>query len=155
MIQNYLHIMEESLQKKEALLDKITDVCERQEVLLKEDNFSLEEFDKLMETKGKLAEELNRLDDGFESLYAKVREQLQGDRQQYRNEIRHMQALIRSITDKSNHIQTMEERNRQGMEMQLRKERTRLKKNRQTSAAAYNYYKNMSGERISVMDTKN
>ncbi len=155
MIQNYLHIMEESLQKKDALLDKITDVCERQEVLLKEDSFSLEEFDKLMETKGKLAEELNRLDDGFESLYEKIREQLQGDRQQYRNEIRHMQALIRSITDKSNHIQTMEERNRQGMEMQLRKERTRLQKNRQASAAAYNYYKNMSGERISVMDTKN
>lgn len=155
MIQNYLHIMEESLQKKDVLLDKITDVCERQEVLLKEDSFSLEEFDKLMETKGKLAEELNRLDDGFESLYEKIREQLQGDRQQYRNEIRHMQALIRSITDKSNHIQTMEERNRQGMEMQLRKERTRLQKNRQASAAAYNYYKNMSGERISVMDTKN
>lgn len=155
MIQNYLHIMEESLQKKDALLDKITDVCERQEVLLKEDSFSLEEFDKLMETKGKLAEELNRLDDGFESLYEKIREQLQGDRQQYRNEIRHMQALIRSITDKSNHIQTMEERNRQGMEMQLRKERTRLQKNRQASAAAYKYYKNMSGERISVMDTKN
>lgn len=155
MIQNYLHIMEESLQKKDALLDKITDVCERQEVLLKEDSFSLEEFDKLMETKGKLAEELNRLDDGFESLYEKIREQLQGDRQQYRNEIQHMQALIRSITDKSNHIQTMEERNRQGMEMQLRKERTRLQKNRQASAAAYNYYKNMSGERISVMDTKN
>lgn len=155
MIQNYLHIMEESLQKKDALLDKITDVCERQEVLLKEDSFSLEEFDKLMETKGKLAEELSRLDDGFESLYEKVREQLQGDRQQYRNEIRHMQALIRSITDKSNHIQAMEERNRQGMEMQLQKERTRLQKNRQASAAAYNYYKNMSGERISVMDTKN
>lgn len=155
MIQNYLHIMEESLQKKDALLDKITDVCERQEVLLKEDSFSLEEFDKLMETKGKLAEELSRLDDGFESLYAKVREQLQGDRQQYRNEIRHMQALIRSITDKSNHIQAMEERNRQGMEMQLQRERTRLQKNRQASAAAYNYYKNMSGERISVMDTKN
>ena len=155
MIQNYLHIMEESLQKKDALLDKITDVCERQEVLLKEDSFSLEEFDKLMETKGKLAEELNRLDDGFEILYEKVREQLQGDRQQYRNEIRHMQALIRSITDKSNHIQAMEERNRQGMEMQLQKERTRLQKNRQASAAAYNYYKNMSGERISVMDTKN
>jgi uncharacterized phage infection (PIP) family protein YhgE len=155
MIQNYLHIMEESLQKKDALLDKITDVCERQEVLLKEDSFSLEEFDKLMETKGKLAEELNSLDDGFESLYEKIREQLQGDRQQYRNEIQHMQALIRSITDKSNHIQAMEERNRQGMEMQLQKERTRLQKNRQASAAAYNYYKNMSGERISVMDTKN
>lgn len=155
MIQNYLHIMAESLQKKDALLDKITDVCERQEVLLKEDSFSLEEFDRLMETKGKLAEELNRLDDGFESLYEKIREQLQGDRQQYRNEIQHMQALIRSITDKSNHIQIMEERNRQGMEMQLRKERTRLQKNRQTSAAAYNYYKNMSGERISIMDTKN
>lgn len=57
--------------EKDALLDKITDVCERQEVLLKEDSFSLEEFDKLMETKGKLAEELNRLDDGFESLYEK------------------------------------------------------------------------------------
>ena len=155
MIKNYLHIMEESLQKKDALLDQITKACEKQDVLLKKENFDMEEFDNLMEIKGNLAEELSRLDNGFESLYDKVREQLQVSKEQYRDEIRHMQVLIQSITDKSNHIQTMEERNKQSMEMHLQKERGRLQKNRQTSAAAYNYYKNMSGERTSIMDTKN
>ena len=37
MIENYLNIMNESLQKKNALLDKITENCEKQEALLKQE----------------------------------------------------------------------------------------------------------------------
>lgn len=156
MIENYLNIMNESLQKKSALLDKIAENCEKQEALLKQEKLSFPEFDALMTEKDRQAAELSKLDDGFESLYEKVREQLQGGKEQYRNQILSMQALIQKITEKSNHIQTMEERNKQGMEMHLRKERGKLQHNRQASAAAYNYYKSTNGgERYSILDKKN
>lgn len=156
MIENYLNIMNESLQKKNALLDKIAENCEKQEALLKQEELSFPEFDALMTEKDGQAAELSRLDDGFESLYEKVRKQLQDGKEQYRNQILSMQVLIQKITEKSNHIQTMEERNKQSMEAHLRKERGKLQMSRQASAAAYNYYKSVSGgERHSILDKKN
>lgn len=156
MIENYLHIMNESLQKKNVLLDSIAATCEKQEQLLKQDELPFGEFDALMTEKDAQAAELTRLDEGFESLYEKVREQLQNGKEQHREQILSMQALIREITEKSNHIQTMEERNKQSMEGHLRKERNRLQKNRKASAAAYNYYKSANGgERHSILDKKN
>ena len=156
MIENYLNIMNDSLQKKNALLDSIVATCEKQEQLLKQDELPFGEFDALMTEKDAQAAELTRLDEGFESLYEKVREQLQNGKEQYREQILSMQALIREITEKSNHIQTMEERNKQSMEGHLRKERNKLQKSRKASAAAYNYYKTANnGERHSILDKKN
>lgn len=156
MIENYLNIMNESLQKKNALLDKITENCEKQEALLKQEELSFPEFDALMTEKDRQAAELSKLDDGFEALYEKVKEQLQNGKEQYRQQILSMQALIKEITEKSNHIQAMEERNKYSMETHLRKERGKLQMSRQASAAAYNYYKSASsGERHSILDKKN
>ena len=156
MIENYLSVMEESLQKKDAILDCIMDACKKQENLLKEDKLSLEDFDHLMDKKDEFAKDLEKLDDGFESLYEKVGEQLKNDKEKYRTQIVHMQTLIQEITEKSTRIQTMEERNKQSMEMHLSKERNTLQKNRQASTAAYNYYKSMSsGEVPSSVDMKN
>lgn len=156
MIDNYLNIMNESLKKKNALLDKIAENCEKQEILLKQEELSFPEFDALMTEKDGQATELSRLDDGFEMLYEKVKEQLQTGKEQYGPQILFMQALIKEITKKSNHIQAMEERNKQSMERHLRKERGKLQMSRQASAAAYNYYKSAnSGERHSILDKKN
>ena len=110
MIDNYLNIMYESLKKKNALLDKIAENCEKQEILLKQEELSFPEFDALMTEKDGQATELSRLDDGFEMLYEKVKEQLQTGKEQYRPQILFMQALIKEITKKSNHIQAMEKR---------------------------------------------
>ncbi len=156
MIESYLNIMNDSLQKKKDLLDKIAITCEKQEQLLKQERLSFSEFDALMAEKENQAAELSKLDDGFESLYEKVKEQLQNGKEQYRTQILSMQTIIKEITEKSNHIQAMEERNKQGMEMHLRKERGKLQQSRQASAAAYNYYKSAnSGERHSILDKKN
>ena len=91
MIENYLNIMNESLQKKNTLLDKITENCEKQEALLKQEELSFPEFDALMTEKDRQAAELSKLDDGFEVLYEKVKEQLQNGKEQYRQQILSMQ----------------------------------------------------------------
>ena len=155
MIENYVSVMEESLKKKNGILDRIAEVCRKQEALLREESFPLEEFDRLMDEKGELAEELEKLDDGFEALYERTGKQLQDEKEKFKVQIRHMQELITEITEKTNNIQTTEERSKQSMEMHLRNERSRLQKNRKTSAAAYNYYKNLNNtETSSMLDTK-
>ena len=126
MIENYVSVMEESLKKKNGILDRIAEVCRKQEALLREESFPLEEFDRLMDEKGELAEELEKLDDGFEALYERTGKQLQDEKEKFKVQIRHMQELITEITEKTNNIQTMEERSKQSMEMHLRNERSRL-----------------------------
>ena len=76
MTGNYLGILEESLQKKSIVLDEIMKYNNAQEQLLRDEKFSLEELDGNMDQKDKLIQKLTELDEGFETLYGRVREQL-------------------------------------------------------------------------------
>ena len=76
MIGNYLQVLEESLHKKLDVLDKVEELCIRQEQMLKEESVPEEEFDASIDEKGTLIDELNRLDEGFENLYEHIKEQL-------------------------------------------------------------------------------
>ena len=76
IIENYLGILEESLKKKVLVLDEIEDYTTNQESLLKQEKVSMEELDANMEQKDGLIQKLTALDDGFETLYERVKEQL-------------------------------------------------------------------------------
>ena len=75
MIDNYLKILEDSLKKKIAVLNEVAEYNCAQEELLKKEELSIEELDKNMEQKDVLIKKLLALDEGFESLYEKIREQ--------------------------------------------------------------------------------
>lgn len=76
MIENYLEILEKSLEKKILVLDEIEDYTVKQESLLKKEKVSMEELDANMEQKDGLIRKLTDLDEGFETLYDRVKEQL-------------------------------------------------------------------------------
>lgn len=157
MMDNYLEILEESLKQKAAILDKITEYNGSQETLLKQEKMSLEDFDFYMEQKDALIDQLNRLDDGFETLYERIRQQLQENKDAYREQIKRLQRLITQVTEKSVSIQAQEARNKKLMEDYLARERRQLGQNRQTSKAAYDYYKSFSNTNVappSIMDEK-
>lgn len=143
-MENYLEILEDSLRQKIAVLDEILDLDEKQEQLLKQEKLPLESFDKLVDEKDVLAEKLTKLDDGFETLYARVKNQLQDHKEAYRDRIVAMQKLIAEITEKTVSIQAKEERNKNLLTTQLAGLRQDLNRNRRNSRAAYDYYKNMS-----------
>ena len=75
-MENYLQVLEKSLDKKMNVLQRIDALCIKQEKILKAETMDEEEFDKSIEEKGELIEELTKLDKGFESLYAHIKEQL-------------------------------------------------------------------------------
>lgn len=78
MTENYLQIMTESLEKKLEVLDKVYEINKRQLEVSTKRPFDAEAYDVVMDEKGELIEELNRLDDGFTSTYELVREEVQG-----------------------------------------------------------------------------
>lgn len=144
MIDNYLEILAESLSKKAAILDEIMQYNGGQEQLLKQEKISLEELDKNMEQKDALIQKLTELDEGFESLFEKIKGQLQADRDIYREQIKRLQQLITEVTEKSVSVQAQEARNKRLIENYFAEERNQLQQSKKASKAAYGYYKSMS-----------
>lgn len=157
MIENYLGILEESLEKKLLVLNEIEDYNNQQEKLLKQEKVSMEELDANMEQKDVLIQKLTELDEGFEALFERVKEQLNANKDVYREQIRRMQALITQVTEKSVSIQAQESRNKKLVENYFIKEKKEIRQGRQASKTVLNYYKNISNANVissQIMDQK-
>ncbi|MBR1702220.1 MAG: hypothetical protein IJ716_09740 [Lachnospiraceae bacterium] len=156
-MQNRLNILSESLDQKLNILGEIQKFNELQADAFSKETADLEEFDRGFEEKDKLIDELDRLDDGFEALYENLAQELQNNKVQYASQIRELQEKIAKVTELSVSIQAQEMRNKKLVEDYFAKTRNDLKQNRQTSKAAYDYYKSMSGIAYStsrIMDNK-
>lgn len=141
---NYLSVLEDSLKKKLQILDELTDYTMQQQELLKVEELDYEAFDRLVDQKDPLIQKIMELDQGFETVYDRIKEQLLGNKEQYAAQIRALQSLIGELTDKSVKLQTMEQRNKSAVEQQFRKSREKIRQGRQNKQAALNYYKNMN-----------
>lgn len=143
MKQTYIDIMIQSLDKKVQVLDRIIEVNMLQKGILEDNKSSVDEFDKTVEEKAKLIEQLNQLDSGFEKLFARVKVELNGNKAAYAGEIKNMQEKIRLITDKSMEIQAQEARNKELMVRKFAYVKETAKSVRTNSKIASQYYKNM------------
>lgn len=154
---NYLNVLEDSLKKKLTVLDRIEAASLAQAELLKEERLDTKQFDRYVEEKDDCIAELDRLDEGFQTLYDRIKEELQLHRSLYTEQIRTLQKLIQEITDKSVMIQAQEARNRDAVTAYFQREKQELGKSRKSSKVAYGYYKSMDkaiAERSSYMDMK-
>lgn len=143
MPDTYIAIMLQSLKKKEQVLDEIIRLDDQQKDTLTDPECPFDVFDETVEAKSACIDQLNRLDSGFEKLYAQVAEELDQNREDYAKEIRDMQQCIRRVTDKSVKIQAQEARNKQLMKEKfstVQKQATDVRKN---SRAITGYYNSM------------
>ncbi|MCM1045547.1 MAG: flagellar protein FlgN [Candidatus Gastranaerophilales bacterium] len=156
-MENYLNVLEESLHKKIHVLGKIQEYNARQQQIFQSDMVDMDEFDQSVEEKGKLIEEVEQLDNGFELLYANLARQLQEDKTRYAAQIHTLQELIKQITDMGVTVQAQEARNKRLIEEYFRKSRQNLNQDKKTSKAAFDYYKNMNNSHFvppQFMDSK-
>ena len=140
----YLAVLEESLHKKLKVLEKIQDYNEKQYQCFSSEQVDMEGFDAAIEEKGKLIDEINRLDEGFEILYANVAKELESNKDQYAPQIKKMKELICQVTEKSVSIQTQEARNKNLIEKYFSKEKKQIRENRVNAKAALGYYQNLN-----------
>lgn len=143
MSNTYVDIMIQSLEKKIQVLDRIILLDKIQKEQLEDEGLTTEDFDNVVEEKSELIEQLNQLDSGFEKLFQRVKEELDVNREQYKDQIRKMQEMIRSITDKSVEIQAQEARNKELMMNKFTRIKQRSKVAHTNYRAASQYYKNM------------
>ncbi len=141
---NYLQIMIDSLIKKKDILQKIVEYNTEQESILKEAEFNGDAFQKNMELKSECIDELNRLDEGFQMVYDRVKEDVQMYKQNYKSDIERLQQLIREVTSLSAAIQTQEARNKLQVERRFRQLREETKTAKRSMSMANQYYKNMA-----------
>lgn len=150
MAENYLMIMIQSLKKKIQVLDCIIDANDRQKAGLEDANLDPDDFDKIVEEKSKYIEHLDLLDQGFDKLFERVKEELNQNREAYKAEIKEMQALIASVTEKSNKVQVQEARNKDLMTQKFAKVRRQARDVRASQQAVNQYYQNM--KKINYID---
>ena len=148
MMENYLQVLEESLNKKVDVLKKIGQMNEEQERLFKEDVFSEKAFDEIIDRKGMLIDDLNKLDEGFENLYEHIRLQLLDGKEKYATQIAALQKLITKVTEMGASVQAQEARNKELADNYFLNRKKELKQGRQNSKAALNYYRNMNRSQV-------
>lgn len=139
----YISIMIQSLKKKSAVLDTIMELNIQQKEQLENPALDPDDFDRTVEKKAEQIQQLELLDNGFQELYEKVREELQSNREAYREDIACMQEYIRKLTDKSATIQAQEVRNKDLMTQKFASVRKQVKEVRKSQKVVNQYYKSM------------
>ncbi|MCR5716572.1 MAG: hypothetical protein K6G23_06990 [Lachnospiraceae bacterium] len=140
----HITILAESLEKKSAVLQEIIQLNETMDQKVKEETFDFEAFDRDMEQKGTLIARLDQLDEGFESVYEKVRDELIGNSDAHREEIARIQESIRRITDQEVRIRAQETRLKQAVKSKQQMRSAELMQNRNRLKASQDYYRMMN-----------
>ena len=152
MGKEYLSVMIQSLQKKSKILDGIIQKNMEQHQILSQDELDADAFEKNIQEKSDLVDQINFLDEGFEELYSRVRAVIEAEKQMHKDEILLMKKLIAEVTEKSVSIQSEEVRNRRMVEVRFSQEHKKVQVKRSSSAAANQYYKNMA--KLNYMDAQ-
>jgi hypothetical protein len=148
----YITILIQSLEKKVAVLDKIIESNKEQKEILSQEEMDTDRFEANLNEKGDLIDELNLLDDGFQEIYDRIKDELGTNRELYKEEIKRMQKLISDITERSVTIRAEEERNRQLASRQFDNMRGNIQVAKRSRQAANTYYSSMS--RVNTIDAQ-
>ena len=134
----------ESLEKKSRLLDDVIRENDVQENIFRQEELDMDALNASTDRISSLAEALEKLDDGFEAVYDRTREELIANKAAYRGEIARMQKLIGEITDKVVRVNAARMRNKMRADQQFKKSRERLGKTSSKMKVSKNYYNSMN-----------
>ncbi|MBR4515125.1 MAG: hypothetical protein IKO61_09600 [Lachnospiraceae bacterium] len=140
----YIRILRESLERKKDYLDKILDLTKEQEKLAKAVRLDEDAFEKIIEEKDIYIDNVNEIDKGFESVYKRVRTEIQENKSVFTSELKAIQELIRVCVDKGLEIEALEERNRSSLESAIARSFKGMNQVKQSKSVANKYYKSMA-----------
>ena len=141
---NYITILVDSLNKKIKLLEYILVENKRQQLSVSSEKMDEELFEETMAKKEDYINQINEIDQGFETVYHHVQEELSVNAGQYKDEISELKELISVITQKSMEVQLSEKRNEKLITKKFSDIRKDINKTKNVSKVATDYYKAMS-----------
>ena len=141
---NYIQIMTESLIMKKSVLEKLVVLNDEQKALIGAEDFDGSAFQDNIDKKSALVDEINRLDNGFDELFCRVRETLEADKENYSQEITRFKSLIRDVTELSVKVEAGEARNRKLVDERFAELKKGVQSAKRSSQMANTYYQNMN-----------
>lgn len=148
----YLDMLQDSLKKKLEILDGIMRHQREESDMLKMGSMDMETFDQNINEKVALAESIDSLDDGFEQVYDRIREEMINNREKYAVQIKAMQNMIADISEKNVLIQAEENRIKIEVDNYAKRESAALRQRRDNGKAARSYYNNM--KKLNYVDSQ-
>lgn len=147
---SYIQVLIQSLHQKVEALDSIIEKNKEQYEILSAEEADMEAFDQNVREKSEFIDKIIFLDDGFQEIYARVKEELDANKQSHAEEIRQMKELIAKITERSMKVQAQEQRNKELAGMQFSKARKKIRQVKAGSKVASQYYQSM--QQLNVVD---
>lgn len=147
---SYIQILIQSLHNKVEALDNIIQKNKEQFDILSVEEADMDAFEENVRAKSEFVDKIVFLDDGFEEVYARVKEELDANREAHAEEIKQMQELISEITERSMTVQAQEQRNKELAGQQFSKARKKLRSVKAGNKVAAQYYTNM--QQLNVID---
>ncbi|MGN0132268.1 MAG: hypothetical protein ACI4AA_07505 [Lachnospiraceae bacterium] len=140
-VTNELQLLIESLEKKKTVLSDILNKSRLQGEIASTENFDVEKFDRLFDEKSELLQQMERLDQGFDAVYERIKDELLEKKDSYKDEIARLQKLISETIDLGAQIHATEARTKDSMSTALTNSRQELQKRRASSKSVMDYYK--------------
>ena len=142
----YVTALRTSLVKKADVMNRLLASSQEQGRILKEEEPDMERFHQIIVEKDAALREITELDKGFDSVFARIGEELKVQKYQYQPMIQEMQNLIRSITDTGMQVEGQEQRNKTAFQAYLAGERKEIKSFKTNNKMATSYYQNMANQ---------
>ena len=141
----YIRMMLDILNKKEVHLTSLLELTTVQEQLLKREEFDEDAFNDIIEKKRAHLRRIEDTDNGFQSIYNRVAEEMKNNKEEYKEQILEMQGLITRVTDLGVKLSALEEKNKNALEANLQGKRQSIRQFKVSKQTADKYYKNMIG----------
>jgi len=155
----YIIILRDSLLNKKKILCDLIEYTEKQAELIKKGDLEAEEFEKLLDEKGKSIAMLNMVDDGFESVYSRVRDEIKSEPDKYKDILQEIQKLIEETVSLGAKVETLEHRNKDLIEDFIAGKRTEIKDYRARKQTMKSYTQTLPNQHVQgssyFLDKKN
>lgn len=140
----YVNMMVDSLSRKKRILEFILQKTREQEILLKDDEMDPDKFQAIIDEKGEQIDELNKIDEGFDTLFSYVEKEINENRMAYRTQIEQMQKLIGEVSELGIQIQALEHQNSGHFKVYLANQRKAIREFHVNNRTTASYYQNMA-----------
>lgn len=141
---NYLQMMIDSLNMKVSILKEVEKLNEEQTAFATTDTVSEDQFQENLDRKGALIDNLEKLDEGFDSLFQRIKKELEENRDQYAKEIKQMKQLITQVTELGVRVEAQEARNKLLIQNKFTQMRQDIQTAKRSTKMANTYYQNMN-----------
>ena len=142
----YITVLHDSLSRKVDVVKEILKYTKEQNVILSSDDVDIDRFDDIISEKVILIKKLEELDNGFDTTFYRIKEELKNNKVMYKSQILEMQNFIRVITDMSVEIEFLEQSNKTMFADFLHGKRKEIRKFNVNNKIAASYNNNMPNQ---------